>query len=139
LARALRTGGKLALTDALDACEKLAQTLIASLARYDPEPLGVYRLDKLCYSSLLEYLALLTNGESQRVRLPLGPLNRALATSRLFFGTETIEYRLPTGTRAGGILGIKEYPTPSAVGMYNRLLSAPFAFVATQSFSFLTK
>src|SRR5258708_34707687 len=37
------------------------------------------------------------------------------------------------------MLGMKEYPTPSVVGMYNRLLSAPFAFVATQSFSFLTK
>ena len=37
------------------------------------------------------------------------------------------------------MLGIKEYPTPSAVGMYNRLLSAPFAFVATQSFAFLAK
>jgi type IV secretion system protein VirB4 len=139
VARTQRTGAKLALTDALDACEKLAQTLGASLARYDPEPLGVYRAGKLCYSSLLEYLALLTNGEWQRVRLPSGPLNRALATSRLLFGTETIEYRLPTGTRVGGMLGIKEYPTPSAVGMYNRLLSAPFAFVATQSFSFLTK
>ena len=54
LARTQRAGAKLALTDALDACEKLAQTLIASLARYDPEPLGVYRLDKICYSSLLE-------------------------------------------------------------------------------------
>jgi type IV secretion system protein VirB4 len=139
LARAQRAGMKLALTDAVDTCEKLAQTLIASLVRYDPEPLGVYRLDKLCYSSLLEYLSLLTNGEWRRVRLPLGPVNRALATSRLFFGTETIEYRLPTGTRVAGMLGIKEYPAPSAVGMYNRLLSAPFAFVATQSFSFLTK
>jgi type IV secretion system protein VirB4 len=139
LARAQLAGMKLALTDAVDTCEKMAQTLIASLVRYDPEPLGVYRLDKLCYSSLLEYLSLLTNGEWRRVRLPLGPVNRALATSRLFFGTETIEYRLPTGTRVAGMLGIKEYPTPSAVGMYNRLLSAPFAFVATQSFSFLTK
>ena len=139
LARTQRAGMKLALTDALDACEKLAQTLIASLARYEPEPLGVYRAGKVCYSSLLEYLALLTNGEWQRVRLPSGPLNGALATSRLFFGTETIEYRLPSGTRVGGMLGIKEYPAPSAVGMYNRLLSAPFAFVATQSFSFLSK
>jgi type IV secretion system protein VirB4 len=139
LVRTRRTGMKPALTDALDACEKLTQTLIASLSRYEPEPLGVYRSGKLCYSSLLEYLALLTNGEWQRVRLPSGPLNRALATSRLLFGTETIEYRLPSGTRVGGMLGIKEYPTPSAVGMYNRLLSAPFAFVATQSFSFLTK
>ncbi len=71
--------------------------------------------------------------------LPSGPVNRALATSRLLFGTEAIEYRPPCGTRVAGMLGIKEYPTPSAVGMYNRLLAAPFAFVATQSFSFLAK
>jgi type IV secretion system protein VirB4 len=39
----------------------------------------------------------------------------------------------------GAMLGIKEYSSPSVVGVYNRLLSAPFAFVLTQSFSFLTK
>ena len=32
------------LTDALDVCEKLGQTLRASLARYEPESLGVYNL-----------------------------------------------------------------------------------------------
>ena len=127
------------LIDALDACEKLAQTLTASLARYEPELLATYRCGNLYCSSLLEYLALLINGEWQRMPLPLGPLSSALATTRLLFGTETIEYRAPTLTRAGAMLGIKEYPTPSAVGMYNRLLSAPFAFIATQSFSFLTK
>ena len=37
------------------------------------------------------------------------------------------------------MLGIKEYPTPSVVGMFNRLLSAPFALVLTHSFTFLTK
>src|ERR1700689_1365831 len=37
------------------------------------------------------------------------------------------------------MLGIKEYPTPTTVGMYNGLLSAPFPFVLTQSFTFLTK
>src|ERR1039458_7458640 len=37
------------------------------------------------------------------------------------------------------MLGIKEYPTPTAVGMYDQLLSAPFSFVLTQSFAFLTK
>jgi type IV secretion system protein VirB4 len=129
----------LILADALDSCEKLAQALKASLARYEPELLGVYRIaDRWC-SSLLEYIGLLVNGEAQRMPLPLGPLNAALATSRLLFGAEAIEYRSPVGTRVGAMLGIKEYPTPSVVGMYNRLLSAPFAFVATQSFSFLTK
>lgn len=139
LVRAQRTGSKMALLDALDACEKLGQTLRASLARYDLEPLGVYRAGDVSCSSLLEYLAFLVNGEWQRMPLPFGPVNRALATSRLLFGTEAIEYRLPCGTRVGGMLGIKEYPTPSAVGMYNRLLAAPFAFVATQSFAFLAK
>ncbi|HTB86785.1 MAG TPA: VirB4 family type IV secretion/conjugal transfer ATPase [Steroidobacteraceae bacterium] len=138
-ARAQRAGAKMALNDALDACEKLSQTLFASLARYDPELLAVYRAGAVHCSSLLEYFGLLVNGEWQRMPLPLGPVNRALATSRLLFGTEAIEYRPPCGTRVAAMLGIKEYPTPSAVGMYDRLLAAPFAFVATQSFSFLAK
>jgi type IV secretion system protein VirB4 len=127
------------LTDALDACEKLSQTMIASFARYEPELLGVYRADDIWCSSLLEYLGLLINGEWQRAPLPVGPVNRALATTRLLFGTEAIEYRLPTTTRVGAMLGIKEYPTPSAVGMYDQLLAAPFSFVATQSFAFIAK
>jgi len=127
------------LVDALDACEKLAQTVVASLARYEPEALGVYaRGERIC-SQLLEFLALLVNGEFQARPLTLAPLNQTLATSRLIFGSEVIEYRLPTRTRVGAMLGIKEYPTPSTVGMVNALLSAPFEFVLTQSFTFLSK
>ena len=69
----------------------------------------------------------------------MAPINEVLATSRIFFGTEALEYRLPTGTRTGAMLGIKEYPTPTMVGMFDALLSAPFPFVLTQSFAFLTK
>jgi type IV secretion system protein VirB4 len=47
LARAQHAGSKWALADALDACEKLAQTLKASLARYEPELLGVYQAENL--------------------------------------------------------------------------------------------
>jgi len=139
LARAQRDGPRQVFADAVDACEKLAQTLAASLARYEPELLGTYRSGSLWCSSLLEYLGLLINGEWQRSPLPNGPINQALATTRLLFGTEAIEYRSPTASRVGAILGIKEYPTPSVVGMLNRLLSAPFTFVLTQSFTFLTK
>ena len=91
------------------------------------------------FSSLLEYFALLINGEHQRMPLPRGPLNQALASTRLLFGTEAIEYRTPAESRAGAVLGIKEYPTPTVVGMYDRLLSAPMSFVLTQSFAFLSK
>lgn len=139
LARAQREAWRAELADALDACEKIAQTLLASLDRYEPELLGCYRLGGGWYSSLLEYFALLVNGEPQRIPLPRGPLNEALASTRLFFGNEAIEYRTPTESRAGAVLGIKEYPTPTVVGMYDRLLSAPISFVLTQSFAFLSK
>jgi len=127
------------LLDALDNCTKLAQTLRAALARYEPEALGVYRCGETWCSSLLEYLGLLVNGEWRRTPLPAGPLNAALATTRLLFGNEAIEYRMPAATRVGAMLGIKEYPTPSLVGMYNRLLSTPFPLVLTQSFTFLSR
>src|SRR5208283_2773391 len=34
---------------------------------------------------------------------------------------------------------IKEYPTPTVIGMLDQLLSAPLSFVLTQSFTFLSK
>jgi type IV secretion system protein VirB4 len=139
LAKSRQDGMRAELADSIDACEKLAQTLTASLARYEPEVLECYWHGGVLCSSLLEYLGLLINGERQRMPLPRGPLNHALASTRLFFGTEAIEYRSPADSRVGAMLGIKEYPTPTAVGMYNRLLSAPLSFVLTQSFAFLTK
>ena len=139
VSRARREAWRAELADALDACEKTAQTLLASLDRYEPELLGCYRKGDVWYSSLLEYFALLINGEPQHIPLPRGPINEALASTRLLFGNEAIEYRTPTESRAGAVLGIKEYPTPTVVGMYDRLLSAPLSFVLTQSFAFLSK
>ena len=129
----------LELADALDACEKLRETVRASLARYEPEPLSVYSRSGREYSEPLTFFALLVNGESRPVPLPRAPIHEVLATSRLSFGTEALEYRLPSATRVGAMLGIKEYPTPTTVGMFDALLSAPFPFVLAQSFAFLTK
>jgi type IV secretion system protein VirB4 len=127
------------LADTLGACEKLAQTIDSSLARYEPERLAVYTEDGRHYSAILEFFSLLLNADPAPVPLPTAPLHEALNTTRLIFGSETIEYRLAAHTRFGAILGIKEYATPTTVGMYNALLSAPFEFVLTQSFAFLTK
>ncbi len=71
--------------------------------------------------------------------LPRAPLYEVLATARCLIGREAIEYRQAAGTRVGAVLGVKEYPTPTLVGMYDRLLSAPFPFILTQSFAFLSK
>ena len=139
LSSAQPDASRLELREALEACARLAQTLRASLAQYEPQPLGCYRqADRWC-SSALEFLGLLVNGETRCTPLPRSPLSAALATTRLYFGHEVIEYRMPTGVRVGAVLGIKEYPTPSVPGMLDALLSAPFAFVLSQSFTFLSK
>ncbi|MGJ7604245.1 VirB4 family type IV secretion/conjugal transfer ATPase [Variovorax sp. LT1R20] len=134
-------GARAELRDTLDACGKLRQELLAALERYDPEALGIYRLreEKVLFSSLMEFHGLLINGEWQRIPLPRSPLNEVLATTRPFFGNEAMEYRTGTQTRIGAFLGIKEYPTPTAPGMFSALLTAPFPFVLTQSFTFLAK
>jgi type IV secretion system protein VirB4 len=139
LSNVQKSSSRLELSEALEVCEKLGQALRAALARYEPEILGSYRIGNVWCSSLLEYLGLLINGEWRSVPLPRGSCNEVLATTRLFFGTEAIEYRLPSETRLGAMLGIKEYPTPTVAGMYDRLLSAPFPLVLTQSFAFLAK
>ena len=129
------------LAESLEACEKLRSQVLAGLAAYEPEVLG------LCAgegagprrSALLEFLGLLVNGERQAWALPTAPVADVLATSRLLFGTEAMEYRTPSESRLAAFIGIKEYPTPTSPGVLNRLLTAPFPFVLTQSFAFLPK
>src|SRR3979409_1718354 len=75
-----KTSSRLELTEALDSCEKLAQSLRASLARYEPETLGSYRMGDVWCSSLLEFLGLLVNGEWRCVPLPRCAVNEVLAT-----------------------------------------------------------
>jgi len=125
--------------DALDACEKLSEAVLAALDHYEPERLGTYRVGTQYRSRLLEYLASLINAEWQPMALPRTPLDEVLATSRPLCGYEAIEYRSPTQTRWGAMLGIKDYASPSVPGMLNGLLSAPFPFVLTQSFTMLSK
>jgi type IV secretion system protein VirB4 len=124
---------------ALEACERLGQTVLAALDVYDPEPLGCVEERGAVRSQLLEFLGFLVNGEHRPVRLPRAPVNEVLATSRLSFGTELLEVRTPTETRWAAMLGIKEYPTPTLPGVFNALLAAPFPLVLTQSFTFLSK
>jgi type IV secretion system protein VirB4 len=130
---------RLELKDSLESCEKLAQTLLSSLARYEPQTLGVYEWEGRACSSLLEFFGILLNGEWQRVALPCAPIAEVLTTARPLFGFETIEYRSPTRTRLGAMLGIVEYSTPTVTGVFDALLSTPFPWVLTQSFAFLKK
>lgn len=139
LSRTQRGSIEIEIRAAIEACDKLRQTLTAALERYDIEPLRLYEHDGQLCSQTLEFLGFLLNGEWQRMPLPRSPVGEVLASSRPIFGVEVIEYRPPTHTVLGAMLGIKEYPSPTVVGMFQSLLSAPFPLILTQSFTFLSK
>src|SRR5258708_5902920 len=55
---------------ALEACAKLKHAILASLARYEPEPLGCYEFQGRICSRLLEFLSLLLNRNPPPIPLP---------------------------------------------------------------------
>jgi type IV secretion system protein VirB4 len=116
-----------------------ARDLCAHLDRYAPKVLALYEREGLWFSQPLELMRLVLTGRPERVPLVRGHLGEALYSSRLIFGREALEIREPGSTRFAGVLGVKEYPAVTRPGLWDDLLSAPFPFVASQSFAFLSK
>jgi len=127
------------LGDDMAKLDDLGEQIKASLSRYEPTILSTYQHSGRVYSELLEFLAYLVNGYDQRMPVPRGLLADVIGTSRPFFGAEAIELRGPETSIVCGIVGIKEYPSQTAPGMLNGLLSAPYEFILCQSFAFLSK
>lgn len=139
LTRTRPEGLRQEIAEAVEACQKLRETVLAALDPYEPEVLGLYEQNGHRYSRVLEFLSWLIDGECSPMPLPRAPLDRVLGTARPSFGLETLEFRSATHSRLGAMLGVKEYATPTAPGLLNSLLSAPFPLVLTQSFTFLLK
>ncbi|WP_372784664.1 VirB4 family type IV secretion/conjugal transfer ATPase [Phenylobacterium sp.] len=136
-----RFGGQAAADEGvgLRRLEEAAGDLVQHLGRYGPTPLATYDHLGLAFSEPLEMLRLLITGRPERVPLIAGHLGGAVYNARLIFGREALEVRAADTTRFGAVLGIKEYPAQTRPGLWDGLLSAPFPFVAAQSFAFLSK
>lgn len=134
--------------EAIRKLDDLSNQIEASLARYDPEPLGVYertrkgkdgRTETFKCSSELEFFNYLITGVWQAVRLPNGPLNEYLGNAWVFVGVETIEIRTPTEQRYAQALDFKEYPTDTEAGLLNEMMYEDYEYIMTQSFSFKSR
>ena len=126
--------------EALKAVEEISNVVEQSLKRYDVDALGAYESSGVMFSSALEFFGFLINGEWQRIPLPKGPLNEYLTTSRLFFGSESVEIRCSSGdSRFASALDFKDYPSVSEPGMLDGLMYENFEYILAQSFSFMSK
>lgn len=138
-----RLGGKTQVVeteaDAIRQLEDAGRDLEQYLGRYRPTPMGLYDHQGLQFSEPLELLRLVLTGERERVPLVRGHLGDAIYAARVIFGREALEIRGAASERYAGMFGIKEYPASTRPGLWDGLLSARFAFAASQSFTFLSK
>ncbi len=119
--------------------EDAGRDLEQYLHRYRPKRLELRLADGLWFSEPMEALRLVLQGRPSPAPLVSGHLGEAAYTVRAVFGRETIELRDVADARFAGMLAVKEYPASTRPGAWNALLTAPFGFVATQSFAFLSK
>jgi type IV secretion system protein VirB4 len=125
--------------EAVKLLEDAGRDLVQYLARYGATPLGLEQRSGLHYSEPLRLLRQILTGRCEPVPLVRGHLGSAVYTARVIFGRETLEIRDACNARYAGVFGIKEYPATTRPGLWDGVLSARFAFVAAQSFSFLSK
>lgn len=124
----------------IEEMEDLISKALSGLDRYEPALLGCYEFRGNSFSEVCEFLGYLLNGEWHRFPLPRATLRDILPTSRPFFGKGGLmSLRTPTKTLYGATLAFQEYPAHTLPGLLNDLLSVPFEYTLSQSFTFLSK
>jgi type IV secretion system protein VirB4 len=118
------------------------ETFAAALAPYGARTLTTYELGKGGVGSEpAEFLGMLVNAEARPVLAPSGDLGEALATRRLNFGLDVMEFAPSGGQPAvfGAMISLKDYPARSSPGMLDGVLRLPCEMVLTESFAFFDR
>lgn len=137
----------------IKAVEDINLRISQSLGKYDPENLGIYRRNDAgeimddkedggyAFSSALEFLAFLVNGEHHPMPVCRARFAEYMGRNRLFFSKwgEIGEIRGDANSRFFGQREIFDYPAYTEPGQINNLMETNFEFVMTQSFSALSR
>jgi type IV secretion system protein VirB4 len=127
--------------EAIKTLDDINRTVHSHLARhYGGELLGVYEHEGHAFSSALEWLGFLVNGEHARVPVARGRIGDYLASNRPIFSRwgEIGEQRRIDKTVSFGMLEIRDFDSNTEPGQLNVLLESNYEFVLTQSFSCLS-
>lgn len=109
------------------------------LADTNPVALSLYERSGVLFSQPMEVLHFIQTGDRIRIPLVHGRLGQAIYNSRIIFGREAAEIRLPDRSHYLGMFGVREYVANTRSGQFNSLLTLDFPYVLTQSFAPLVK
>jgi type IV secretion system protein VirB4 len=121
----------------IERLEDINRAILGALAKYGVELLGTYEDRGHVYSSALEWLGFLVNGEKEQVPVCRERFREYLCVNRPLFSTwgEVGELRLTNGTRHFGIVEVRDFETHTEPGHINTMLECDFEFVIAQSFA----
>lgn len=114
-------------------------SILSAMQPYGARLLGSYEADSVPHSEVLEFLALLFDGELRPV--PARSDAADFVDRRISFGPNALEFAPIARSRrsVGAFLTLKEYPPHTAPGQLDILLRAPHEMVISQSFAFVDR
>lgn len=113
------------------------QEVETQLTRYGARILRIERQGEKLAAPALDPLGWTLNRTWVEHHAPRADLASALPSARIEFAKDRIRWTLPDGRKfVGAMLGIREYPASTGVGMLDALLSMPCELVVAQSFVF---
>lgn len=118
------------------------EAFAAALAPYGARTLGLYTAGGGAQrSESAEFLSLLLNGDLRPVLAPTGDMSHAIATRRLSFGLDAMEFAAAgaSPTTFGAMISLKDYPARTAPGLLDGVLRLPMEMVLTESFAFVDR
>ncbi len=136
-----RGQGEASLAANLRNLNALRESVQAALAPYGPRLLTTIMTKTGTRSEPAEVLANIVNAASTKVLAPSGDLGEAIATRRLNFGADAMEFA-PSGAQPstfGAIVSIKDYPAKTIPGLLDPVLRLPYEMVLSESFVFLDR
>lgn len=130
-----------ALMAELRALDAAREALLAGLSSYGARSLSAYEHGGGRCSEILEYLALLLDGDLKPIQLPGGDLGQHIPSRRISFGAQTVELGAAAGIDREfvGMVSVKDYPGQTTPGMLDDLLRLPLEFTVSQSFAFVDR
>ncbi|MET0338073.1 MAG: transporter, partial [Caulobacter sp.] len=123
----------------IDRLETIMRDLSRLLEHFGPGRLGLEAVAHGWSSQILSALTPMLEGVRRPVPLPRARLGDSLSSSRLIFGSETIEIRSSACSAFAAMLGLKAYPATTWPGAWDALLGAPMQLVISHSFAFLAR
>ena len=122
--------------------EDVVYLIETTLSEYQPRRLGSVEVPTdiegltLPVTEMGTALHLIRTAVDQPIPHTYGPLSSAIYCEPVVFGPLSFNLNKPGCPRHGAMIGFNNYPARPRVGMFNRLLSAPYCLVMTHSYRF---